>query len=97
MTTLALANGRTIKVHPAADLFPMMSPAETVAEQRRVRIRYEIAIGEKEKLDESDFRALVGGQRRGYPRFGAGRGGAFCVFIRFQIYVSHVDIFWFAD
>jgi hypothetical protein len=28
MTTLTLANGRTIEVHPAADLFPMMADAE---------------------------------------------------------------------
>src|SRR5665213_757514 len=70
----------------------MVRAAETVTEQRGIRVGDKIAVGKEEQFDEGDLGLLIDGNRRGHR--GDSALATFCRRVApLEIYVSHVDIF----
>ena len=71
----------------------VMGAAEAVAEERRVGIGDEVAIGEEEQLDERNLGLLAGREGRGHGGVRSAFRPFHARFAALEIYVSHVDIF----
>jgi hypothetical protein len=72
-----------------------MGTAEAIAVEDRVGVGDEVAIGEEQELDIRDLGPFASRERRRKRRFPEGGIPGHPANIMFQIYVSHIDIFWF--